>query len=87
MFLYNFAYWLDCKLGYMETFKGEYAPYCGHGYTGHTGKFTESYYSEVGGVKHVKVLQKYLYIGNDDYYEKPEGWYLVIKPFWNTRRR
>jgi len=85
--IYYFFEWLDRKLGYYERFKGETAPYCGYGYSGHTGRFTESYYDEVAGYRCVSIGKRYLYIGNDDYYEKPEEWIVVIQPFWRPVSR
>lgn len=49
--IYNLGYYLDKKLGYLNTYRGESAPYCGHSYNGHNGKFTGSAYAEGDGVK------------------------------------
>lgn len=49
--IYNLVYYLDEKLGYLNTYRGESAPYCGHSYSGHKGKFTGSEYNEGDGIK------------------------------------
>lgn len=50
-FIYDCFYLLDEKLGYLNTYRGENAPYCGHSYNGHKGKFTGSEYFEGDGLK------------------------------------
>ena len=47
--IYNLVFYLDKKLKYVSEYRGESAPYCGHSYNGHTGKFTGSSYSEGDG--------------------------------------
>lgn len=47
--IYLFLVWLDQKMGNYQYYKGETAPYCGHGYDGHTGIFTHSHYHESDG--------------------------------------
>lgn len=47
--IYLFLVWLDRKIGKYEGFRGETAPYCGHGYNGHTGYFTQSSFHEGDG--------------------------------------
>lgn len=45
--IYKFASWLDRK--HIEKYDYETAPYCGHHYSGHNGKFTSSKYHEGDG--------------------------------------
>jgi hypothetical protein len=49
--IYNFFYRLDKKRDFNDTMHYEYetAPYCGHHYNGHKGKWTHSSYHEGDG--------------------------------------
>lgn len=51
-FIYGLFYWLDRKN--IQEYNYETAPYCGHHYNGHTGRFTSSDYHEGDGGKEVK---------------------------------
>jgi hypothetical protein len=51
-FIYNMLYFIDKKLGKVDDYGYETAPYCGHHYSGHRGYFTASSYHEgMGGCK------------------------------------
>jgi len=50
--IYTIFYWIDTKFNLIEEYSYETAPYCGHHYSGHTGKFTRSEYQEgMGGCR------------------------------------
>jgi hypothetical protein len=55
-FIYDCLYYLDEKSGYLNKYRGESAPYCGHSYNGHKGKFTGSQYNEGDGIKWAIIL-------------------------------
>lgn len=50
--LYNLFYYLDNRLDYIKSYDYETAPYCGHHYNGHKGRFTASDYHEGDGEKY-----------------------------------
>lgn len=50
--IYNLCFYIDNKLGYIESYDYETAPYCGHHYDGHKGKLTASDYHEGDGEKY-----------------------------------
>lgn len=52
--VYRFFYFLDVKFNLIEEYDYETAPYCGHHYNGHRGKFTASSYHEGDGYCEVK---------------------------------
>lgn len=60
--IYNFFYWLDVKFGYVEDYSYETAPYCGHHFNGHKGKFTESSFHEGMGGCNLKTKNIFLKI-------------------------
>ena len=47
--IYKLFLWIDTKLEYYDGYEGESAPYCGHHYNGHDGKFTQGRYAEGDG--------------------------------------
>lgn len=77
-FIYDCFYYLDEKLGYLETYRGESAPYCGHSYNGHSGKFTGSGYAEGDGVKWAIIL---FWVIAEHTEEK--DWYIQTKKRFN----
>lgn len=47
---YALLCWMDKKNGSVDSYDYETAPYCGHHYCGHSGKYTNSHYHEgIGG--------------------------------------
>ena len=54
--IYNLFYYLDNRLDYIKSYDYETAPYCGHHYNGHKGKFTASGYHEGDGECYCKFL-------------------------------
>lgn len=50
--IYNLFYYLDNRLDYIKSYDYETAPYCGHHYDGHKGRFTASDYHEGDGEKY-----------------------------------
>ena len=77
-FIYDCFYYLDEKLGYLKTYRGESAPYCGHSYNGHSGKFTGSEYNEGEGIKWAKIF--FWVIAE---YTEEEGFYIQTKKRFN----
>jgi len=67
--IYRLFFYLDGKLGYVERYDYETAPYCGHHYNGHNGKFTSSSYHEGDGGAKLNFKNPFLKI----YYENFEG--------------
>ncbi len=53
--IYNAINYIDEKLGFVERFKGEDAPYCGHGYSIYEGKFTCEIYHDIYTAKYTKL--------------------------------
>jgi hypothetical protein len=50
--IYDLLYYLDDKTGKISEYGYETAPYCGHHFSGHKGRFTSSDYHEgMGGCK------------------------------------
>ena len=48
--IYDFLYYLDEKMNTIEEYSYETAPYCGHHFDGHRGRYTSSDYHEgMGG--------------------------------------
>jgi hypothetical protein len=76
--IYNLAYYLDDKLGYLNTYRGESAPYCGHSYNGHNGKFTGSAYNEGDGVKWAIVFSWVIAEHTEE-----RDWYIQTKKRFN----
>ena len=76
--IYNLAYYLDDKLDYIKTYDYETAPYCGHHYDGHKGKFTASDYHEGDGEKYCIFLFWVIAQSTED-----KNWYIVTKKKFN----
>ena len=68
--IYRLFYWIDVKLKSIEEYDYETAPYCGHHYNGHKGKFTHSDYYEGDGGWGLNTKNPFFKIGGDTY----EGW-------------
>ena len=76
--IYNLAYYLDDKLDYIKTYDYETAPYCGHHYNGHRGKFTASGYHEGDGECYCKFLFWVIAKHTED-----KTWYMQTKKRFN----
>lgn len=68
--IYNLFYWIDVKLGTIEEYDYEAAPYCGHHHNGHKGKFTHSDFHEGMGGKGLNTKCPFLKI----YWHDEEKW-------------
>lgn len=80
--LYEGFYALQEKLGWVKHYSGETAPYCGHGYWGHNGYFTQGRYDEVGGYSETVILRWLFYAGHHD----DEGYYFGFLPCFRWMR-
>jgi len=76
--IYNLFYYLDNRLGYIKSYDYETAPYCGHHYNGHRGKFTASGYHEGDGEKYCIFL--FWVIAKHTEYK---DWYMFTKKRFN----
>lgn len=78
-YIYQICYWIDKKLAAVEDYRGETAPYCGYGYSGHTGRLTESYFTEVSdyiGCRFPKWIRVEVY--NISFGVRRESWEIHI---------
>ena len=76
--IYNLFYYADNKLGYIKSYDYETAPYCGHHYNGHKGKFTASGYHEGDGIAYCIFL--YWVISK---HTEEKKWYMQTKKRFN----
>jgi len=76
--IYSLCYYADNKLGYIKSYDYETAPYCGHHYDGHKGKFTASDYHEGDGEKYCIFLFWVIAQSTED-----KNWYIVTKKKFN----
>jgi len=60
-FVYSFFLFLDKKTGSYNDYQGEDAPYCGHAYSGHSGRFTSGSYREGDGGEYTEIC-KWLFL-------------------------
>jgi hypothetical protein len=79
-FIYDALFYLDEKLGYLNKYRGESAPYCGHSYNGHSGKFTGSAYNEGDGVKWAIV---FFWVVAECNCTEEQDWYIQTKKRFN----
>jgi len=56
------------KIDTISAFRGETAPYCGHSYSGHSGKLTSGQYNEGDGSESVNTNLFYLGLHSDEGY-------------------
>ena len=76
--LYNLFYYLDNRLDYIKNYDYETAPYCGHHYDGHKGRFTASDYHEGDGEKYCIFL--FWVIAK---HTEEKNWYMFTKKRFN----
>ena len=76
--MYALGYYLDAKLGYLKEYDYETAPYCGHHYNGHRGKFTASGYHEGDGEKYCLFLSWVIVKNTEE-----KSWYMQTKKRFN----
>ena len=76
--IYNLCFYIDNKLGYIESYDYETAPYCGHHYDGHKGKLTASDYHEGNGEKYCIFLFWVVAKCTED-----KNWYMQTKKQFN----
>jgi hypothetical protein len=72
--IYNLFYYIDNRLDYIKSYDYETAPYCGHHYDGHKGRFTASDYHEGDGEKYCIFL--FCVIAK---HTEEKDWYIVTK--------
>lgn len=68
--IYNLFYWIDVKFNLIEEYDYETAPYCGHHFNGHKGKFTHSDFHEGMGGMGLNTKNPFLKI----YWHDEEKW-------------
>lgn len=71
---YSLFLWLDRK--YIETYGYETAPYCGHYYNGHTGKYTRADYHEGDGTSQNTRFKWLILCGQ----HTEEGYFFILLP-------
>jgi len=76
--IYNLFYYLDNRLDYIKSYDYETAPYCGHHYDGHKGRFTASDYHEGDGEKYCIFLFWVIAKHTED-----KNWYMFTKKRFN----
>ena len=76
--IYEILFFIDSKLGYVNNYRGESAPYCGFSYSGHTGKITASSYNEGEGEKYCIILLWVICKNTED-----KNWYIQTKERFN----
>ena len=76
--IYQLFHCLDNKLGLIESYDYETAPYCGHHYNGHKGKFTASSYHEGDGEKYC-IFLRWVIVKNTE----EKTWYMLTKKRFN----